>query len=137
MSKSAIYMTLAVLGAAVPYFFFLQFFSVEGHGGDFLGALFVNGAAGGFSADLLLTSLVFWVFLVPEARRVGVRKPWAFVVINLLIGLSCALPLFLWARERALKPGAELLAGGVIERSRPAQRTTRAGPVPSKERRTP
>ena len=100
MSKSAIYLTLAVLGAAAPYFFFLHFFAVEGLGGDFLGALFVNGAAGGFSVDLLLTSLVFWIFLVPEARRVGVGKPWLFVVINLLIGLSCALPLFLWARER-------------------------------------
>ena len=101
MSKSAIYLTLAVIGAVAPYVFFTQFFAAEGLGGNFVGALFVNGAAGGFAADLLLSSLVFWIFLFPEARRVGVGKPWLFVVINLLIGLSCALPLFLWARERA------------------------------------
>ena len=103
MSRSTIYLTLALLGAVAPYFFFLQFFAAEGLAGDFVGALFVNGAAGGFAADLLLSSLVFWIYLLGEARRVGVARPWVFVVLNLAIGLSCALPLFLWARERALE----------------------------------
>lgn len=108
MSKRAIYLTLSVLGAGVPYAFFLRFFAAEGLGGNFLGALFVNGAAGGFTMDLLLTSLVFWIFLFPEARRAGVGRPWLFVVLNLVIGLSCALPLFLWARERAAKRDASV-----------------------------
>lgn len=64
-------------------------------------ALFVNGAAGGVSADLLVSSLVCWVFLLPEAQRAGVRRPWLYVVLNLAIGLSCALPLFFWARRRS------------------------------------
>lgn len=103
MWRSSIYLTLAVLGAVAPYFFFLQFFAAEGLAGDFVGALFVNGAAGGFSADLLISSLVFWIYMLGEARRVGVARSWIFVVVNLAIGLSCALPLFLWARERALE----------------------------------
>lgn len=103
MSRSSIYLTLAVLGAVAPYFFFLRFFAAEGLAGDFVGALFVNGAAGGFAADLLISSLVFWIYMLGEARRVGVTRPWIFVVVNLVIGLSCALPLFLWARERALE----------------------------------
>ena len=102
MSRSSIFLTLAVIGAVAPWFFFLKFFGAEGPGGDFVGALFANGAAGGFTADLLVSSLVFWIFLFAEGTRVGVGKLWLYVVLNLLIGLSCALPLFLWARERAL-----------------------------------
>jgi hypothetical protein len=100
LSRSAFYLVLASLGAVLPWFFFVEFFAAEGLAGDFVGSLFVNGAAGGFSADLLVSSLVFWIFLFPEARRAGVARPWLYVVINLVVGLSCALPLFLWQRER-------------------------------------
>ena len=103
MSRSTLFLTLAAIGAVLPWFFFLQFFEAEGLGGDFVGALFVNGAAGGFTTDLLISSLVFWIFLFAEARRSGVARPWLYVLVNLLIGLSCALPLFLWARERSAR----------------------------------
>lgn len=103
MSKRTLYLLLTFAGTVLPYYFFISFFNAQGLGGDFVGALFANGAAGGFTADLLVTSLVFWIFLFAEARRVGVPRPWIFVLLNLLIGLSCALPLFLWAREGALE----------------------------------
>ncbi len=102
MSRSAAYLALAVAGAVAPYGFFVRFFAAEGLGGNFVGALFQNGAAAGFTTDVLLSSFVFWVYLFAEARRVGVGRPWVFVLVNLLIGLACALPLFLWARERAI-----------------------------------
>jgi hypothetical protein len=102
MLRSTVYFALAVVGAVAPYLFFVQFFGTEGIAGNFVGALFVNGASGGFATDLLISSAVFWIFLFHEARRIGLRSPWIYVLINLLIGLSCALPLFLWARERAL-----------------------------------
>ena len=102
MSRSTLFLSLAVIGAVLPWFFFVQFFQADGYEfGSFSAALFVNGAAGGFTADLLISSLVFWIFLFAEARRTGVARPWLYVVINLLIGLSCALPLFLWAQDRA------------------------------------
>jgi hypothetical protein len=34
-------------------------------------------------------------------QALGIRHARAFVAINLLVGLSCALPLFLYIRERA------------------------------------
>lgn len=101
MPRSTLYLILAIVGAAAPWLFFARFFATAGPGADFVGALFVNGAAGGFTTDLLISSLVFWIFLYAEARRSGVGRPWIYVVVNLAIGLSCALPLFLWARERA------------------------------------
>jgi hypothetical protein len=95
------------VGAVVPWIFFIEFFRTAGPGADFIGALFVNGAAGGFSADLLISSFVFWLFAFAEARRTGMSSPWLYVVLNLLVGLSCALPLFLWSRSRRLEQSGD------------------------------
>ena len=86
----------AVAGAVVPYVFFLQFFAAEGvELGAFVGGLFANGAAGGFAADVLISSVAFWGWLLHS----GARRIWLYVVVNLTIGLSCALPLYLALRE--------------------------------------
>ena len=94
-----LYLVLAIVGAVVPYLFFFQFFGQAGIDlPAFLGALFANGAAGGFTADLLITSLVFWIYIF---NRKGGPAPWLFVALNLTIGLSCALPAYLYASMRA------------------------------------
>lgn len=90
-----LYLLLAVIGAVVPYAFFFGFF-VE-HGVDlpsFVAALFVNGPSGGFTADLLISSAVFWLYMF---NRTQGPKPWLFIALNLTIGLSCALPAYLYA----------------------------------------
>lgn len=92
----AVYLTFAILGAIVPYYFFFAHFQSEGTAvGSFLSALFVNGATGGFTADLVISSLVFWIWLV----RSEAKRPWLYVLLNLTIGLSCAFPAYLYARE--------------------------------------
>lgn len=94
-----LFLVLAILGAVVPYAFFIDFFldSFPDQGvnlEEFVRALFVNGAAAGFTADLLISSLVFWLFLFHEkAERI-----WLFILVNLTIGLSCALPLYFYFR---------------------------------------
>jgi len=101
MNLKTIYLILAILGAAVPIAFFTNF-AVE-NGLDlfsFVAALFVNGAAGGFTADLLISSFVFWIYIF--SNQEDGPKPWAFIALNLCIGLSCALPAYLWARTRAI-----------------------------------
>ncbi len=94
-----LYLILAILGAVVPYVFFINFFGSEGLDLiGFIAALFVNGAAGGFTADLLISSFVFWLFMF--SRQNEGPKPWVFIALNLTIGLSCALPAYLWANEK-------------------------------------
>jgi len=90
------YLVLAILGAVVPIMFFLGFFHAELTGPTgFVPALFANSAAAGFTADLLITSVVFWLYMF--TAKAG-PKPWLFVALNLCIGLSCALPAYLYAR---------------------------------------
>ena len=93
------YLALAIAGAVIPYYFFLQQMSASGP--DLVGFMmlgFANPVAAGFTADLLISSFVFWIFMFragPDAP-----KPWAFIAMNLFIGLSCALPAWLYWRER-------------------------------------
>jgi hypothetical protein len=99
-----LYLILAILGAIVPYIFFVQFFSAEGVTlGRFLSALFANGAAGGISADLLFTSFVFWITMYYRRSKKSGPNPLLFVILNLTIGLSCAVPAYLYANT---DPGA-------------------------------
>lgn len=96
------YLVLAILGGVIPYLFFFQFMQVEGLNLPlFMESLFVNGATGGLSADLFFSSFVFWVFMFTQANRSKGPKPYLFIFLNLAIGLSCALPAYLYARENA------------------------------------
>ena len=96
-----LYLILAVLGAIFPYLYFFDFFAVYGlRFSTLIGGLFDNGAAAGFTVDLLISSLVFWVYMFQQRRKEKGPNPGPFIVINLLIGLSCALPAYLYAREQ-------------------------------------
>ena len=97
-----LFLVLAVIGAVLPYLLFIRHFSSEGFGlSGFVTALFANPAAGGFTMDLLFTSGVFWIFMIQERARKNGQNPLFFILLNCLIGLSCALPAYLYARERA------------------------------------
>lgn len=102
MALRTFFLAMAVIGTVVPWLFFGAFFTR--HGLDiplFLQSLFANGAAGGFSADVLVSILVFWVWSWRDAARNNVAHWWLIVPSSFLVGLSLALPLYLYLRERA------------------------------------
>ena len=101
----SLYLVLAILGAVVPYAFLFQFLAAEEFSiPNLLSAPFVNGAAGAFTADLLLASLIFWIYMFRERRVSAGPRPFLFVALNLIIGLSCALPAYLYSREESKSP---------------------------------
>ncbi|MEM9565906.1 MAG: DUF2834 domain-containing protein [Actinomycetota bacterium] len=93
------YLAAAVAGTVVPWLFFGSFLADDGVDlVAFVEALFANGAAGGFTADLLITATVFWVWSYLDSRRVGVTRWWLVVPATLFVGLSLAFPLYLYWR---------------------------------------
>lgn len=97
-----VYLALAFAGAIIPYIYFVQHFTDKGFGvGDFVSAIFANPAAGGFTSDLLISSFAFWIAMFSRFGRGQGPKPILFVALNLTIGLSCALPAYLYANEKA------------------------------------
>ena len=82
-------------------------------GGSFLGffeALKVNPSSRGITADIFLFGLAVAILMVIEARRVGVKFVWAYIIGAFAIAISAVFPLFLIARELRLdKSDATLL----------------------------
>lgn len=99
-----IYAALAVAALYATWSQNLAFFAQSPDGGvmAFLRAAYANPAAASLANDLWFFSLAAIVFMVVEARRVGVRFVWIYVLLSCLVAVSAAFPLFLLARERKL-----------------------------------
>ncbi|GAB4511537.1 MAG: hypothetical protein OHK0046_09750 [Anaerolineae bacterium] len=97
-----LYLVFAVIGTVIPWLFFADFFRTEGFDISlFVSSLFENGAAGGFSADVLLSIIVFWIWSYQDAQRHNIRNWWWVLPTSFTVGLSLALPLYLYLREDA------------------------------------
>ena len=69
----------------------------------FFRQLFQNHVSAFFGMDVIVSSFVLWLFVFSEGRRRGMKNLWLYVACNLAVGVSLALPLFLFFRERRLK----------------------------------
>ncbi len=95
-----LYLLLAVIGAALPYYFFASFLAANGFNLQLLlGQLFANDISTFFAVDLIITTVVFWLFAYQESRERHLPYWWLFVIASLLIGPSFAFPIFLYVRE--------------------------------------
>ena len=95
-----LYLAWAVVGFVLPYFFFVSF--LLAHGLDvrqMVEQLFASPISSFFAIDLIISALVFLVFLVRESRRLGIENWWILVVATLAIGPSLSWPMFLYVRE--------------------------------------
>lgn len=104
MMLQVIYLLLCILGFVLPYSQFVPF--LLEHGLDiklFFEQLFANRISGFFGMDVAVSSLVLWTFVFWEGTRLKMRYLWAYVVCNLLVGVSFGLPLFLLMRQRQVE----------------------------------
>ncbi len=105
--RKSIYLIGAIAGTVLPYYFLIQFLIQDGFDLPlFLQQMVANPIATMFAVDLFISSFLFWVFLFAEGRRLEMGNLWLYIVLNLFVGLSLALPLFLYFRESALETAA-------------------------------
>lgn len=98
--RRQIYLVLAVLGLIVPYYFLIAFLLAYGlHIQTFFKQLFGTPISTFFAVDLVLSCIVFMIFAGREASRYSMKRTWLPMVALFTVGLSCALPLFLYLRE--------------------------------------
>ncbi|MGW4096519.1 DUF2834 domain-containing protein [Mycobacterium sp. NPDC004974] len=69
---------------------------------DFFKSGYTNYATSSLTNDLLLFGLAAFVFMVVEARRIGIPKVWIYIVLSAVIAVSVAFPLFLIRRQLVL-----------------------------------
>ena len=99
------YGALAALGLVLPWYFNLQFMAAN-EAGDlraFVTACFANPAAGSLTMDATVASVAFVAWLLVEAKRLSMRRSWAYVVLIPTVAFAFAFPLFLLMRERRLR----------------------------------
>lgn len=101
-----VYAVLALVGAVWPWWYNAAF--ALAHGGAFDPAVFVaeafsTPAGGSLSADILVAAGAGSVWMIVEARRLGMRFVWAYVALGTLVAFACAFPLFLFVREGVLQ----------------------------------
>ena len=99
-----IYGLIATGALFATWFQNIRFFQQDDNGGlaGFIDDSYANAASSSITNDLVFVLLAAVVLMVVEARRVGVRHIWAYLVMSFVIAVSVALPLFLLMRERKL-----------------------------------
>lgn len=99
-----VYLILAIVGTIVPWFFFGRYAIEVGGLGAMLADWTANDAVRGITADISIAIIAFWVWMTADALKHKVRHWWVVFPANLLVGLSLALPLYLWMRAGAVEP---------------------------------
>ena len=64
-------------------------------------------ASTSITVDLGLLLVPVFALMVIEARRIGIRFVWLYIVLGILVAISVTFPLFLIARERQLAARGE------------------------------
>lgn len=97
---AAVYLVLAVVGLVGTWTYnVLAVVQLR----DFMGDLVSSGpAVSSITTDLLVVAVAGCVFIVFEARRLGMRFAWLYIVLSGVTALAFTFPLFLAMRQRRL-----------------------------------
>jgi hypothetical protein len=99
----SIYLALCVLGIILPYSQFVPFLQENGLNLPlFLNSIFATQVGGFAWWDVLVSAVVLLIFMNREGHRLKMKERWIPVVALVIVGVSLALPLFLYMRERNL-----------------------------------
>ena len=95
----ALLLTLAIAGLVLPWWFNLRYLSGGGSlaPGPFFGAAFANPLTTAITLDVYLAAVAFSIGVARDTA-LGPRRWWA-VPLTFGVGLSFALPLYLWWRS--------------------------------------
>mgnify|MGYP001195102281 CR=1 FL=1 len=91
-----IYLSLCILGIALPYYNLINFLKVNNWKMDgFFSLLSENYAVSMISADLTVAASSFLIFLIYKFRKTPI-KIIRYLIPMFLVGFSLALPLYLY-----------------------------------------
>ncbi len=97
------YLAAAIIGAIAPYATYFGYLAQVPGASGALSLAWGSAISAATLIDFSISCLVFWPFVFVESARQKIKWPLLFIVSNVLIGLSFALPLFLYCREIALE----------------------------------
>ena len=88
------YAAATVAGTLIPYFYFYQHLTTSDISlVPIINAIFATYASTGFVAELFIASFIFWIYIF---KKVNTKLFFTIIGLNLIIGLSAALPYYLY-----------------------------------------
>ncbi|MGV0739217.1 DUF2834 domain-containing protein [Mycobacterium syngnathidarum] len=97
------YAVIALVALVATWWNNIAFFRTESASLiDFIQSGYANYGSSSLTNDLLLFGLAAFVFMIVEARRIGVPKVWIYLVLSFVVAVSVAFPLFLIRRQFVL-----------------------------------
>jgi Terpene cyclase DEP1 len=112
MKPKTIYLILCFIGLILTYWQFVPWVAQNGLNMPlFFHLLFANRISAFFGMDVFVSALALLVFMRTEASRLRIPGRWLPIVALILVGVSLALPLFLYLRERKLEQAQPVFTG--------------------------
>ena len=93
------FLTLSIVGLVTAWIF-NGIASVTGQ--NYLDAWFGSAVDWVLSLDILIAAVAGSAFMIFEARRLGMRRVWLYIVLSGITAFAFTFPLFLAMRERKL-----------------------------------
>lgn len=98
-----IYLILCLLGTILPLGQFIPWLAEHGFHLPLMWQQIHTDRLSAFAwSDVVVSALALTVFVLAESRRIGMRHG-PLALLGLVVGVSMALPLFLWLRQRYLQ----------------------------------
>ena len=107
MKPRTIYLILCIVGIILPYSQFLPWLAANGLNFPlFFHELFASRVSAFFGMDVIVSAITLLIFVRREKSHLPGVTRWLPLLAVLLVGVSLALPLFLYLRERSLESAA-------------------------------
>jgi heme/copper-type cytochrome/quinol oxidase subunit 4 len=108
MKLKTVYLILCFLGVALTYWQFVPWAAQNGLNMSlFFHQLFANRVSAFFGMDVFVSAVALVVFMRNESSRLSIGARWPPILALLLVGVSLALPMFLYMRERKLETAGD------------------------------
>tara|TARA_B100000768_G_C11220189_1_gene350146 strand:+ start:693 stop:1019 length:327 start_codon:yes stop_codon:yes gene_type:complete len=108
MKRKYIFLFISVLGIVYTWYYNIKYFTYydEASFSHFFELAQSNFAGKSFGADLSVVVLTFFVWFIPDARKLKIKAWWVIIPLTFLIAVAFSFPFYLYLRERALEKKA-------------------------------
>jgi hypothetical protein len=105
MKRKYIFLLISILGIAYTWYYNIQYFTnyEEASLLHFFELAQSNFAGKSFGADLTVVVLTFFVWFIPDARKLKIKGWWILIPLTFLIAIAFTFPLYLYLRENAIQ----------------------------------
>jgi hypothetical protein len=97
------YIVVAILALIITWYHNILFMQTNAEGFmGFIHGMYANHAAASIANDILFLGIAVNIFMVVEAKRLGIKYVWLYIVLSFVIAISVTVPIFLAVRQRKI-----------------------------------